>query len=69
MPPVFGSTIPERILFDEEHCALRNFSGYLSRKPFPQSHKNLRKQGLVHAWHAKTHACLLHTQDTVFKTG
>ena len=68
MPPVFGSTIPERILFDEEHCALRNFSESLEKNlsTVPQ---NLRKQGLFHAWHVKTHVCFLHTQDTVFKTG
>ena len=66
MPPVLSSTIPEQILFDEEHCVLRDFSGSLEKTVFTVPQK-LHKQGLFHARHVKTHACFLHTQDTVFK--
>ena len=68
MPPVLSSTIPEQILFDEEHCVLRDFLD-LSKKLLFTVLKNLHKQGLFHARHVKTHACFLHTQDTVFKIG
>lgn len=68
IPPVFGSTIPEQIRFDEEHCVRRNFAAYLQKTLLTVTH-SFHERGLYYAWHTKMHACLLHIQDTAFETG